>query len=79
MLRGLAAWALGKIGNKNAVEQLIPILEDHREDEFVRLNAAWALLQLDEKGASLQILRYIKKNPGGATIFKPLDYHCHES
>ena len=62
IVRGTAAAALGKIGDNQAIEPLVGILENNRENGFVRDNAAWALLQLDEIKAALPILRYLKQN-----------------
>lgn len=60
MMRGLAAEALGKIGDDTAVEPLIRVLEDHREGEWVRDKAAWALLHLDDDRIELPLLKYFK-------------------
>ena len=60
-VRGTAAAALGKIGDNNAIEPLISVLENEREDGFVRNNAAWALLHLDEGKTALPLLRYLKQ------------------
>jgi len=61
-VRGTAAAALGKIGDNQAIEPLVGTLENDRENGFVRDNAAWALLQLNETKAALPILRYLKQN-----------------
>ena len=73
-IRGHVAWALGKIGDDTTVESLIRILEDHREEGFVKYNTAWALLQLDEDKAALPVLKYLRNNPQNVTIFEPLEY-----
>jgi HEAT repeat protein len=61
-VRGTAAAALGKIGDNQAIEPLVGTLENNRENGFVRDNAAWALLQLDETKTALPILKYLKQN-----------------
>jgi HEAT repeat protein len=74
-IRGLAAWALGMIGGQEAPGPLAKALEDRREDSFVRYNAAWALVHMDDKGASYQVLEYLKDHPEARnTIFAKLDY-----
>jgi HEAT repeat protein len=60
-LRGTAAAALGKIGDDKAIEPLLTVLENEREDEFVRENAAWALLQLDENKSALPVVKYLNR------------------
>jgi len=61
-IRGIAAAALGKIGDNQAVESLISVLENKKDNLWVRDNAAWALLQLEEGTTALPLLRYLKWN-----------------
>lgn len=63
-IRGHAAEALGKIGNNAAVEPLITALEDHREEEWVRNNAARALLEMDDDRIEIPLLKYFKVKLG---------------
>lgn len=60
-IRGTAAAALGKIIDDQAIEPLIKVLENDREEGFVRDNAAWALLQFDEKKTATPLLKYLKR------------------
>ncbi|RJO62579.1 MAG: HEAT repeat domain-containing protein [Dehalococcoidia bacterium] len=60
-VRGTAAAALGKIGDNTAIEPLISVLENDRENGFVRDSAAWALLHLDEGKTALPLLKYLKQ------------------
>ncbi len=69
-IKGTAAAALGKIGDNQAIKPLISVLENGREIEFVRDNAAWALLQMDEGKTALPLLKYLKWNH--KNIFDPL-------
>jgi len=61
-IRGIAAAALGKIGDNQAVGSLISVLENKKDNLWVRDNAAWALLQLEEGTKALPLLRYLKWN-----------------
>ncbi|MBA7589780.1 hypothetical protein ES708_31871 [subsurface metagenome] len=58
--RGLAAEALGKIGSAKAVEPLVRVLEDGRENPWVKDNAAQALRKI-LKGIENTISKLIKK------------------
>ncbi|GAH79491.1 unnamed protein product, partial [marine sediment metagenome] len=72
-IRGHAAEALGKIGDDSAIEPLIKVLEDQREEGFVKDRGAYALLQLDENKTALPLLRYLKQDPDIKAKFKPLE------
>jgi HEAT repeat protein len=61
-IRGIAAAALGKIGDNKAIEPLISVLENKKDNSWVRDNAAWALLQMDEGKTALPLLKYLKWN-----------------
>jgi HEAT repeat protein len=61
-VRGTAAAALGKISDEQAIEPLISVLENDREDSWVRDKAAWALFQIGGAKTALPLLRYLKHN-----------------
>lgn len=58
--RGLAAEALGKIGNSRALEPLIRVLQDEREKQWVKENAVKALREI-LKGIEIMISKLIRK------------------
>ncbi|WP_321428534.1 HEAT repeat domain-containing protein [uncultured Methanolobus sp.] len=55
MVRRVAIGALGKSGNKNAIEPLVHILENENERKDVRKRVPWALMNINE-GTAIKIL-----------------------
>ncbi|MFC1846481.1 HEAT repeat domain-containing protein [Chloroflexota bacterium] len=62
-LRGTATWALGQIRDDKAIEPLIKVLTNKREDSWVQRCAFRSLFNYDGDIVAIPILRYLKLNP----------------
>lgn len=60
-IKGTAAAALGKIGDNKAIRPLLAVLENTKESDFVKDNAAWALFKLGGEELAPPLLTYLKR------------------
>ena len=62
-VRGTAAWTLGQIRDDKAIEPLIKVLKNKREDSWVQRCAFRSLFNYGGDIVAIPILRYLKLNP----------------